>query len=232
MKVDTLKRRIICTLMVLMMISSIACSSNNTSDIVGAWLFTYDDGFIDYELLILTADGTGVWDGEPTKWEVENNILRLIIDEDDYFMEFEFNISNNEMTLRVIDSEYEPIVGRKLNQNELENLRKLADYNQARNSLLSELFQFSVQCQAWYRHPNTMKAEGTPMESLIDFIQSGATGTFIRTPVGNYTFSGLSATQVVITSVSSRNPDIVLQATVLLAGGPAPSYGITIIDAP
>ena len=103
--------------------------------------------------------------------------------------------------------------------------------NQARNAQISDLMQMGVQAQAWHRQPELMRA-GDGLPSMIDFIQRGATGTVITTPNGTYTFSGLTATQVVITGVSSQNAAISNIATVTLSGGGAPNYGISIVAAP
>jgi hypothetical protein len=94
--------------------------------------------------------------------------------------------------------------------------------NQARNAVVSEISQFGVQAQAWYRTPVMMgggagKAAVTTDDvlAITQFIHHGATTTTFTTPSGSYTIAGTGLV-ITITGTALSNPTIVQRGTIQL----------------
>ena len=79
--------------------------------------------------------------------------------------------------------------------------------NQARAALTTEVVQFAIQAQTWFRTPEIMgggegKFEAADLPSVMRFINQGIAETSINTPAGQYVFATVSTTQISITATS------------------------------
>jgi len=108
--------------------------------------------------------------------------------------------------------------------------------NQARNALVSDMMQFGVNAQAWYRQPVVMGGPGTAglvagnLPECIAFINRDWTGTgpFVNT-TGSYVFTVGTTTRLNVAGTSVQNPAIQVWAAITLTGGTeADGYGVLI----
>ena len=109
--------------------------------------------------------------------------------------------------------------------------------NQARNAIVSDLMQFGVQAQAWFRQPVVMGGPGTvgltatnapEMVAFINRDWTGGLGPHLNT-TGSYVFSVISDSAAGVIGTSVQNPAIQAAARINLRGGTeADGYGVRI----
>jgi hypothetical protein len=80
------------------------------------------------------------------------------------------------------------------------------------NIVVSEISQFAIQTQAWFRTPRVMGGgEGrfvaADLPNIMRFINQGNSATTITTPSGRYAFATTTGNQITITGTNLINPN-------------------------
>gem|GEM_PF-6990818 len=220
----------------------IACNGKNPTRFVGAWGYSDD-------ILILNRDGTGSFltvDNMDTafRWRVENKQF-CVANEYEIIMEYEYTLTESELT--IYNSELDitkTLTFKKLNDEQLieaKNRRQQEAKTRndpVRNNFVSDMSQFGIKAQAWYRSstamggPDATGLTATTLPSLIAFINSSWTGAGPFTDTtGTYTFTVNGPTEITIFGTSIQDNSIRMLAVVNLTGGTIDeNYGISISE--
>ena len=245
---ETMKKKVLFQAILIIAISFIivACSGNDTTKLVGTWKQL--SGEWELNAIVLNKDGTGMVENDQITWRVENN--RMYFQErgeDEYGLAYTLYKSGNELNTSIYGQRLMGVFKKQnsgqvlalyLDAEALEAQERLQANNQARNAIVSDLMQFGVQSQSWYRFPTIMGGPGAAgltattlpqLTASINYDWTGA-GPF-RNPVGTYAFTVNGPTEVTILGTSIHNNSIRVQAVVNLIGGTADqNYGIAITE--